>query len=104
MRCAARARSNCIYPRDMSLGVLQYVRLPERPCACANTCRAWQPASARVGVRTISCYPDNLIDRTIELWQPRLGCELTREDARQIAENVTGFFSRLLKNSIHDAR
>jgi hypothetical protein len=38
---------------------------------------------------------DNLIDRTIALWQPRVGRYLSREDARQIAENVAGFFSVL---------
>jgi hypothetical protein len=38
---------------------------------------------------------DNLIDRTREVWKPRLGCDLSREDARQIAENVTGFFAIL---------
>ena len=38
---------------------------------------------------------DNLIDRTRKVWQPRLGRDLSREDARQIAENVTGFFSVL---------
>ena len=35
-----------------------------------------------------------LIGRTRQVWQPRLGRDLSREDARQIAENVTGFFSR----------
>lgn len=39
-----------------------------------------------------SAANDDLIDRTIEFWQPRLRHELTREDARQIAENCTGFF------------
>jgi len=38
---------------------------------------------------------DNSIDRTRRLWQPRIGRELSREDARQIAENVTGFFALL---------
>ena len=38
---------------------------------------------------------DNLIDRTREVWQPRLGLDLSREDARQIAENVAGFFAIL---------
>jgi hypothetical protein len=33
-------------------------------------------------------------DRT-QVWQPRLGRDLSREDARQIAENVTGFFAIL---------
>ena len=38
---------------------------------------------------------DNLIDRTITLWQSRCGDQLNREDARQIVANVTGFFSVL---------
>jgi hypothetical protein len=38
---------------------------------------------------------DDLIGRTRQVWQPRLGRDLSREDARQIAENVTGFFSAL---------
>ena len=35
---------------------------------------------------------DNLIDRTVAVWQPRSRRELRSEDARQIVENVTGFF------------
>ena len=38
---------------------------------------------------------DDLIRRTREVWQPRLGRDLSREDVRQIAENMTGFFSLL---------
>jgi hypothetical protein len=38
---------------------------------------------------------DDLIDRTREVWQPRLGRDLSREDARQIAENITDFFAIL---------
>ena len=38
---------------------------------------------------------DNLIDQTREVWSPRFGRDLSREDARQIAENVTGFFAIL---------
>ena len=38
---------------------------------------------------------DNLIERTRQLWSPRFGRDLSREDARQIAENVTGFFAIL---------
>jgi hypothetical protein len=38
---------------------------------------------------------DNLIGRTCKVWQPRTGRNLTNEDARQIAENVTGFFALL---------
>ena len=37
----------------------------------------------------------DLIGRTRQVWQPRLGRDLSREDARQIAENVTGFFAVL---------
>lgn len=35
------------------------------------------------------------IARTRQFWQPRIGRDLTAEDARQIAENVTGFFAVL---------
>jgi hypothetical protein len=38
---------------------------------------------------------DNLIEQTRQLWQPRLGRDLSREEARQVAENVTGFFAIL---------
>ncbi|PNE11413.1 MAG: hypothetical protein CR217_09020 [Beijerinckiaceae bacterium] len=38
---------------------------------------------------------DNLIDRTRQVWQPRLGRDLTYEDARQIMHNVTGLFGIL---------
>jgi hypothetical protein len=38
---------------------------------------------------------DELIGHTRQVWQSRLGRDLTREDARQIAENVTGFFALL---------
>ena len=36
-----------------------------------------------------------LVGRTLEVWQPRLGRDLSSEDARQIAASVTGFFSIL---------
>jgi hypothetical protein len=38
-----------------------------------------------------------LLDRTLEVWQPRTSRKLTREDARQINENVNGFFRILLE-------
>jgi hypothetical protein len=38
---------------------------------------------------------NNLIDLTRRVWQPRLGRDLSREEARQIAENLTGFFALL---------
>jgi hypothetical protein len=38
---------------------------------------------------------DNLIDRTREFWKTRLRRDLTSEEAREIAENVTGFFGVL---------
>jgi hypothetical protein len=38
---------------------------------------------------------NNLIDRTRAVWQPRLGRDLRHEDARQIVENITGFFAIL---------
>lgn len=32
------------------------------------------------------------LDKTIAFWQPRTTRTLTKEDARQIIENATGFF------------
>ena len=38
---------------------------------------------------------DDLIRRTREVWQPRLGRDLNREEARHFAENIAGFFAVL---------
>jgi hypothetical protein len=38
---------------------------------------------------------NSLNKQTHKVWQPRIGRNLTDEDARQIAENVTGFFAIL---------
>ena len=46
-------------------------------------------------VKPLQAANDNLIDRTRQVWQPRLGRDLSREGARQIAESVTGFFALL---------
>ena len=46
-------------------------------------------------MKALSAANDNLIHRTIELWQQRLQRDLSREDARQIVENITGFFNIL---------
>jgi uncharacterized protein len=36
-----------------------------------------------------------LLEETIRFWQPRTSRQLTPEDARQMVENVTGFFTVL---------
>ena len=38
---------------------------------------------------------DALLEKTIQLFQNRTGRTLSKEDARQIVENVTGFFQVL---------
>jgi hypothetical protein len=38
---------------------------------------------------------DSLIEQTRRLWRSRLGRDVSGEDARQIVENVTGFFAVL---------
>ena len=40
---------------------------------------------------------DNLLDRTLEVWQPRNAHRLSDEDTRAILENVKGFFTLLLE-------
>jgi hypothetical protein len=37
----------------------------------------------------------DLVGATIAVWQPRTARELSREDARQVVENITGFFAIL---------
>ncbi len=49
----------------------------------------------RSSVKPSNAENDNLIDHTIETWQWRIDRDLSCEDARQIVENVTGFFSVL---------
>jgi hypothetical protein len=51
--------------------------------------------TVKSSVKPLHAANDNLIDRTRELWSPRLGRDLSREDARQIVKNVTGFFAVL---------
>lgn len=46
-------------------------------------------------VKPSHAFNDDLIDRTLEVWAPRLGRDLSCEDARQIAENMVGFFEIL---------
>ena len=50
----------------------------------------------RSSVKTAqSRQTQNLIDRNRAVWQPRLGRDLTPDEARQISANVTGFFAVL---------
>ena len=51
--------------------------------------------TVRSSVKPLHPANDNLIDRGREIWSPRFGRDLSREDARQIATNLTGFFSIL---------
>ena len=48
-----------------------------------------------VSVKPLHAANDNLIDQTRQVWQPRLGRDLSNEDARQIKEDVVGFLSIL---------
>ena len=43
-------------------------------------------------MKTSRAANDDPIDLARQVWQPRLGCDLSHEAARQIVENVTGFF------------
>jgi hypothetical protein len=38
---------------------------------------------------------DNLVKRTRQFWETRWGRDLSHEEARHVAENVTGFFTVL---------
>jgi hypothetical protein len=47
---------------------------------------------------------DSLTEATFALWQPRTTRPLTTEDAREIAENVVGFFQLLHEWDLADRR
>jgi hypothetical protein len=49
----------------------------------------------RSSVKPSRAANDNQIDLTRQVWKPRLGRDLTNEDARQITQNVTGLFGIL---------
>jgi hypothetical protein len=53
-----------------------------------------EPA-VRSSVKIPSGANDNLIDRTVAVWERRLERDLSREEARQMVENITGFFNIL---------
>jgi hypothetical protein len=40
---------------------------------------------------------DSILKKTVEVWQPLTKEKLTEEDAREIIDNITGFFSVLKK-------
>jgi hypothetical protein len=64
--------------RSRRKGATAAARCPRQP---------WTPVSSN----------SPFIDETLAYWQPRSRRALTREDARQIIENVSGFFSILLE-------
>jgi hypothetical protein len=39
----------------------------------------------------------DFLEQTVDFWQPRTSQKLTREEGRQIIENVTAFFQILLE-------
>jgi hypothetical protein len=59
--------------------------------------RAWtgEKPAVRSSMKPSHATNNNLIDRARQIWQPRVGRNLTHKDARQISENITGFFSIL---------
>ena len=42
-------------------------------------------------------YSDTFLERTIEMWQPRYGHPLSKEDAREIAYNTAELLKYLAK-------
>ncbi len=45
-----------------------------------------------------------LTEHTIAVWQPRIRRRLSKEDAREITENITGFFAILTEWSHKEGR
>jgi hypothetical protein len=79
-------------PDESSIGKADAVT----PGAARHQARS-APTFAMTTAAAPTAANDNFVDRTIALWRHRLGREVSREEGRQIAENVTGFFSILLE-------
>jgi len=62
---------------------------------CAKT-RARVGLTRRLTAGSSALVPE-FLDETIAVWQPYSPQPLTREDAREIIHNVTGFFSILME-------
>ena len=79
-----------ITSRSSAIGVIP------RPEARA---RSGEKPPVRSSVKPSHAANDNLkaelVGRTRHVWQPRLGRDLSHDDARQIAANISGFFSVL---------
>lgn len=57
----------------------------------------WARANREASVKRSNAANDNLINHTLSLWRRRSGRELSREDAREISENLAGFFEVLIQ-------
>lgn len=70
----------------------------------------WRAGGAAASVRmqlsatTMRMTKQQLTEHTIAVWRPRLGRRLSSEDAREITENITGFFTVLTEWSRREGR
>jgi hypothetical protein len=65
---------------------------PSDAASAADTCKTVTSELAADAPRTES---GDFIEQTIAIWQKRTDRKLTREDGREIIENISGFFSIL---------
>ncbi len=65
---------------------------PSDPAGAADTCRTECGDFAADAARTEA---GDFIDQTVIIWQKRTERKLTREDGREIIENISSFFSIL---------
>ena len=69
--------------------------LPDLAGECTVVARHAQTLAVIAEAQAGREAEDQLLDQTLQVWQPRAARELTREDARQIVANFTGFFQIL---------
>jgi hypothetical protein len=70
----------------------QLKNAPSRTACAADACKTEGKDLAVAGTPT---ERGDFIDQTIAIWQKRTERRLTREDGREIIENISGFFSIL---------
>jgi|GEM_PF-1112289 len=58
-------------------------------------CEWWEDGRLDGFSYAMTRYSKEILEKTIRMWQPLSEEQLTEEDAREIVENLTGFFSLL---------
>lgn len=92
-RC--RGRRNEVSAADSQRGEVPRPRFDSEAEDRTDRCSTGQ--TTRSSVLPMRTAKAQFVEQTLTIWQPRTSKGLTSENARQIAENATGFFQTLME-------